>query len=228
MKRTLVEMVMTPRPVIVSPDTPFKEIVDVLLRNRISGVPVVDRSGRVMGVVSDADLALKEAELEAGSEVHVFDTPKRRRERRKSRGTRAAELMSTPAVSVSPRRTVDEAAALMRTRRIRRLPVTEPMTGRLVGMVSRTDLLRQYLRADEEITAEIEGEVLRRTLATDPRRFGVQVHDGVVRIRGQVERRSLVGGVIKALEQVEGVIAVDAQLSYEVDDRLVPTPPTYW
>ncbi|MQA82204.1 MAG: CBS domain-containing protein [Streptosporangiales bacterium] len=226
MRRMRVEDVMARRPITVTPDTPFKQVVAALLDHLISAVPVLDATGRVVGVVSEADLVLKEAEPDVTPDGHVFEGPRRRRERRKSTGRTAAELMTAPAVTISPTRTVAEVAEVMRKHRVRRLPVTDPVSGRLLGVVSRSDLLRVYLRADGEIQAQVS-EVFRRALSMDPRRFVVGVRDGVVTVRGEVERRALIPGVVNTLAHVEGVVGVEPHLTYREDDRH-PTAPTYW
>ena len=127
--------------------------------------------------------------------------------------------MTAPAVTVTPAATVEQAARLMIRRRIGRLPVRNPLTGRLAGIVTRSDLLRVYLRPGEEIRAEIEARVLPRIPGVDPRRLAVAVCDGVVSISGRVEPRSAVSGLVRATLEVEGVIGVDQAIAFDVDDR---------
>lgn len=226
MRRTRVEAVMAPRPITVAPDTPFKEIVTALLDNMITGMPVVDGVGRVVGVVSDADLALK-AEHDGAGSSRLFERSRCRRERRRSRGTTAAQLMSTPAITLAPRDTVEDAADALRRHRIRRLPVVDPVSRRLVGIVSRSDLLRMYLRSDEQIRVEILTEILPRTLSVNPGRFIVKVNEGVVTVQGEVERRPLIPAAVNALRRVEGVVAVEQHLTYK-ENEWVPVVPTFW
>jgi CBS domain-containing protein len=207
--------------------TPYKTIVATLIQHGVGAVPVLDSAGHVKGIVSDADLVLKEADPDAADETSLFEGPRRRREHRKSVGVTAAEVMTEPAVTILPAATVEEAARVMHKHRIRRLPVTDAFTGHLLGMVSRSDLLRVYLRADEEIQAEIVTEVLPRVSGVNRRAVKVTVEDGVVTVNGHVERRFVVRGLVRALHHVEGVVAVDEHLTYTEDDRY-PTPPTFW
>ena len=112
----------------------------------------------------------------------------------------------------------------MRRRRAGRLPVTHPLTGRLAGIVTRSDLLRVYLRPGEQIRAEIEAEVLRQVPGADSRWLTVAVHNGVVTISGRAEQRSAVSRLLTAALQAEGVIQVDQHVTYTLDDRYPITP----
>ncbi|MBO0826534.1 MAG: CBS domain-containing protein [Streptosporangiales bacterium] len=226
MRTSRVEEVMTERVVVGRRDTPFKDIVAALLDNNVSALPIVDDDWKVVGVVSDADLVLKEAEPDPSGEWLV-EGSRRRSERRKSRATVAGALMSAPAIVVGPGDTVAEAAATMRRRRIRRLPVVHPETGRLVGIVTRSDLLRVFLRPDAEIRAEVLDGVLRGVLHLDPRAFQVEVTQGILHIRGEVERWSMVDGLVGALLRVEGLVGVEEQLSYRQDDRYQYPAPAF-
>jgi CBS domain-containing protein len=135
----------------------------------------------------------------------------------------AGELMTAPAVTVAPQATVEQAARLMRRHRVGRLPVTSPLTGRLAGIVTRSDLLRVYRRPGEEIRAEIETEVLPRVRGADPRRLAVSVRDGVVSISGRVEARSAVARLVSAVLAVEGVVGVDERPGFDLDDATLPS-----
>jgi CBS domain-containing protein len=227
MRKARVDDVMSRQVTTVSEATPYKRIVATLIEHGVGAVPVLDVAGHIKGVVSDADLVLKEADPHAAEETTFFQTPQHRRERRKSVGITAAELMSAPAVTVLPTTALADAAQIMREHNVRRLPVTDAFTSRLLGIVSRSDLLRVYLRADEEIQAEIQTEVLPRMGGVDQRAVKVTVEDGVVTLNGHVERRFVIRGLVHALHQVDGVIAVDEHLTFTEDDRY-PTPPTFW
>ena len=125
--------------------------------------------------------------------------------------------MTAPAVTVSPATALAAAAELMTTYGVNRLPVVED--GRLVGIVTRADLVRAFVRSDEELTATIRDEILRRVLWLDPAAFRIDVHDGVVTIRGHAERRSTSLAVEAAIAMVPGVVGVDAEIPYSLDDR---------
>lgn len=216
MKRT-VQDVMTRTVIVVNASAPFKELVGLMDEHRVSALPVVDGEGRLVGIVSEADLLLKEGYTPSGGERHVFEGRRRRIERSKASGLVAAQLMTAPVVTVSPEASLGEAARRMHERRVKRLPVVDA-EGRVVGIVSRADLLKVFLRCDEEIRHEVVRDVIERTLWIDPLTIRVEVRDGVVLLQGQVERRSLIPVFVSLVQRVEGVVGVDARLSYEVDD----------
>jgi len=225
MKRTLVGEVMT-TPVVTAGETmPFRHLVALLYASGIGAVPVIDPERRVLGVVSNADLIAKAGGLPAAGPRLQF--PRRRRERLKAMARTAGELMTAPAVTVPPAATIGQAARLMRRHRIGRLPVRDPLTGRLAGIVTRSDLLRVYLRPCGEICAEIEAAALSRVPGADPRRLAVAVSDGVVTVSGRVERRSAALSMVTAARQAEGVIQVDDHLSYDIDDRYPAMPASF-
>ncbi|HEU4427009.1 MAG TPA: CBS domain-containing protein [Pilimelia sp.] len=215
---SLVRDMMTTDVVTVEASTPFKEIVARLAGRRVSAVPVLDVDGRVLGVVSEADLLLKEEQSDGEQGVPLVWTRRRRIEREKAAGTCAGELMTTPPVTVPPTATVAEAARRMHATGVKRLPVVGE-DGRLLGIVSRADLLKVFARPDDAIRREIVDEVILRDLMMDPSRFFVRVEDGVVFLEGAVERRSLVPFVLRAVQGVEGVVRVEDRLTYDVDDR---------
>jgi CBS domain-containing protein len=225
MKRTLVGEVMT-TPVVTARETmPFRHLVALLYASDIGAVPVTDPEGRVLGVVSNADLIAKARGLPAAPAWPGLQLPRRRRERRKATARTAGELMTAPAVTVTPAATTGQAARLMSRHHVGRLPVRDPLTGRLAGIVARSDLLRVYLRPCGEIRAEIEAAALSRVPAADRRRLAVAVTDGVVTISGRVELRSAALSLLVAARQAEGVVQVDDHLSYDIDDRY-PVMPT--
>jgi CBS-domain-containing membrane protein len=222
-EQNLVRDVMTRRVVCVSEDATFKEIVDLLARHRISAVPVVDAELRVVGVVSESDLLATvvaggdpRARIGAGHSARV-------QARRKSRAETAGELMNSPAVTTSPDTSVVHAARAAAMAYVRRLPVVDA-NATLVGIVARSDLLRVFLRDDEKIRAHLVG------VLADQYCIGtvtVDVHDGVVTLRGQVERRHLITALVDAVRATAGVVGVHDNLTYRVDDRYLPPSPLY-
>jgi CBS domain-containing protein len=215
---SLVKDLMTTQVVTVEPETPFKEIVARLAEHRVSALPVVDDHGLVLGVVSEADLLLKEEFPEPDRDIPLFWTKRRRLERDKAAATTARDLMSIAVVSVSPDATVAEAARSMHRAGVKRLPVVAE-GGRLVGIVSRGDLLRVFDRPDQDIRREIMDEVIVGEFMMDPNRFFIHVNDGVVVLQGQVERRSILPFLVRAVRGVEGVVRVEDRLAYDLDDR---------
>jgi CBS domain-containing protein len=215
---SLVKDLMTTQVVTVEPATPFKEIVARLAEHRVSALPVVDDHGLVLGVVSEADLLLKEEFPEPDHDIPLFWTKRRRLERDKAAATTARDLMSIAVVSVSPDATVAEAARSMHRAGVKRLPVVAE-GGRLVGIVSRGDLLRVFDRPDQDIRREIVDEVIVGEFMMDPNRFFIHVNDGAVVLQGQVERRSILPFLVRAVRGVEGVVRVEDRLAYDLDDR---------
>ena len=214
---SLVKELMTTPVVTVGPATQFKEIVARLAEHRVSALPVVDNHGRVLGVVSEADLLLKEEFPDPDQHTPRLWTRRRRLERDKAAAVTARDLMTVAVASISPEATVPEAARRMHHAKVKRLPVVDGR-GRLVGILSRADLLKVFSRSDEAIRREILDEVIVGEFLLDPSQFFIQVRDGVVILEGRVERRSLLPWVVRAVRGVEGVVRVEDRLSYDTDD----------
>ena len=214
---SLVKDLMTTQVVTVGPATPFKEIVARLAEHRVSAAPVVDEAGRVLGVVSEADLLLKEEFPDPDQDIPLFWTKRRRLEREKAAGSTARDLMTVALVAISPDATVAEAARRMHRAQIKRLPVIGE-GGRLVGIISRGDLLKVFDRPDHAIQREILDDVIVGEFMMAPSRFFIHVDDGEVVLQGQVERRSLIPHLVRAIHDVEGVVRVENRLAYDIDD----------
>ena len=204
-----VKDVMTAEVVAVKRETTFKEMAAVLRRYRVSALPVVDDGGRVIGVVSEADLLAKEALTDPGVLTEVLH----HRDVRKAEGQTAGDLMTRRVVTVRPEDSVEHAARLMHFLHVKRLPVVNP-DGSLVGLVSRTDVLAVYDRPDEDIREEITGNVILRGFLEDPRQFAVTVQAGVVTVHGSPETAALGHALIRKARHVPGVVAVRDRLSY--------------
>jgi CBS domain-containing protein len=217
MKQWKVSDVMTTPVVSVREDTPYAEIVGTLANDKISAVPVQDSFGRVLGVVSEADLLHKVEFI--GDEPRVFEWGSRKANRAKAHASTAEELMTSPAITVQPGSSVVEAARLMEQEHVKRLPVVDEI-GRLVGVVSRNDLLRMYLRPDPELRDEIVENVLRRMLWIDPVAVEVDVTGGVVTLGGQVDRKSTAEIAVHVTKGVPGVVGVVDQLAWSYDDTI--------
>lgn len=227
LKRPLVQDVMTGDVVTVHPETSYKRIIELLTEHRISGLPVVDAMGVVVGIVSETDLLHKEEffPAEDGSRP-ALKTRHWRMALGKARGARAGELMSAPPITVSPYLKIGAAARVLARRGVKRLPVVDDR-GRLVGIVTRADLLAVFLRDDDEIRDEIVEQVIRRNLWEDPGRVRVEVRDGVVTLSGQVELDTLVPITTNLVAAVPGVVDVVNELGYaeEAADRVPAAGP---
>jgi CBS domain-containing protein len=215
---SLARDVMTTEVVAVEAWTPFKEIVARLAEHRISAVPVLDADGRVLGVVTEADLLLKQEHPDPEVDVPLAWSRRRRLERDKAAAVVAGELMTTPPVTVPPTATITEAARRMHSAAVKRLPVVDE-EGSLVGIVSRADLLKAFIRSDEDIWREIMDDVIVGDFMLDPSRFFIDVVDGVVVLQGRVERSRLIPSLVRAVHGVEGVVRVEDRLTFDVDDR---------
>lgn len=217
--RLTVADVMTRDVVTTAPETPFKQIEQLMAEHRVSALPVVDSEGVVVGVVSEADLLLK-AEAEGGESAGWGPGPRRRD--LKAHAQSAAGLMSSPALSIAPGALLAAAARLMRKGTVKRLPVVED--GRLVGIVSRADVLKSYLRADAAILADIVEGVIKGSMWLDPTTIDVEVDDGVVRLSGAVDRRSEVEILSRLTLAVEGVVGLESSVAFRFDDSNVKPP----
>lgn len=217
MRTWQVRDVMSTDVVTVPADTPYRKIVDVLTERNISAVPVVDDFGRVLGVVSEADLLHKIEFVGQPHERRVFERGRRRTARTKAEAAVAAELMTTPAITTHPETSLTAAAKTMNREQVKRLPVVDDL-GRPVGIVTRSDLLKVHLRPDTDIRQDVEREVLRRVLAVEEGMINVIVEDGVVRLVGRVDRRSSAEIAGRLAAQVSGVVEVINDLGYDFDD----------
>jgi CBS domain-containing protein len=227
--KTTVKDVMSVRVVAVRRGVSYKEMAANLRKFRISAFPVVDDDGIVVGVVSEADLLAKEAIDLARDAVKARYTrvpemvagKTRRKELQKADGLTAGDLMTRPAVTVTPDEPVENAVRLMYNCRVKRLPVVDA-GGRLVGIVSRADVLAVFDRPDKEILAEITDHIILRELLLDPGRFIVTVADGVVTVRGNPETAVVGHNLVEKIRHVQGVVAVRDKLAYPPHEQSIP------
>jgi CBS domain-containing protein len=207
-----VDQIMTNDVATVSPETRLRDVARLLSERRISGVPVCDADGRVVGVVSEADVLAKEEGLPLDERSPLAWLVGRSRDRSKATATTAGEAMTAPALTIAPWRSVAAAARTMSEHEVNRLPVVK--SEKLIGIVTRADLVRAFTRSDDEIRREIEQDVLLGALWIDPDRVQIDVQDGVVELRGELETRidaELVEGYVR---RVPGVVDVGARLSW--------------
>jgi CBS domain-containing protein len=207
--------VMSRDVVSVSLATHYKDIIRLLSTHHISAVPVV-AEGRVVGIVSEADLLLKEE----GVRTHVLaviEGHQHRERRTKAEGSTAEELMTSPVVTVSPEAHLPQAARLMDAHGVKRLPVVDG--DRLVGICSRADILKIFLKDDEDIRQQVIDGVVVGWMWLDADAVDVIVSDGVVTLRGELERRSECGILVRLTSALEAVVQVVDQLTWRFDDR---------
>ena len=217
----IVKDVMSTHVVAVRQNATFKEMAARLHEHRVSAFPVLDDDNKVIGIVSEADLLTKEA-LE-GELPGVFHTVTRHRETVKAAALTAAALMTRPAVTIGPDEPVTQAARLMYSRRVKRLPVTAE-DGTLIGIVSRADVLSVYGRPDADIRHEITQDLILKTYLCNPAHFTVTVKDGIVTLEGTPERLEVGPDIIESARHVEGVVAVRDRLTYPPAGHYTPNP----
>lgn len=200
--------VMTTKVVSVARQASYKQIAQLLTEHHLTALPVLTAEGRVTGVVSEADLLRKHERHEhlgrrPGVQLH-------RTVGAKTEARTAGGLMTSPAVTVGPDALLGSAARLMSLHHIKRLPVVDD-DGKLMGIVSRADLLRTFLRSDAEIAAEASG-VLTDILLADPNEVHARARDGVVTLAGTVASQRQVEAAVRLTEEIDGVVAVTNEL----------------
>ncbi|GAB4585642.1 CBS domain-containing protein [Nocardia sp. IFM 10818] len=215
---------MTRDVVTVPADAPFRKVARMLAEHRVSGVPVLDADGRVVGMVSEADLLGRQARAGGANGSALWHLLRHKAFARSGATRTAADLMTAPVVTVSADDRLPAAAAILARHGVKRAPVLDA-DGTLRGIVSRKDLLSVYLRHDADLAAEIREEVLTRAMTVPPRRVTVEVRGGIVTLRGNVERRSMIEIITVLTEAVDGVVDVHNELTADLDDTQLPSPP---
>jgi CBS domain-containing protein len=214
-----VGQVMTRDVVSVTPETPLKDVATLLVERGISGLPVRDQDGTVVGVLSEADLLVKQGgpqRKSGGVFAWLVDTASAP-DVVKLRAHSAGEAMTSPAITVGAETPVAEAARTMVELGVNRLPVVED--GRLVGIVTRADLVRLFTRSDEEIAREIREDVAGRMLWIDANRLEVEVERGEVRLRGQLDTELEAELLERRIPLVAGVVGVRSELTWALDRK---------
>jgi CBS-domain-containing membrane protein len=210
--------VMTTPVVAVKQGASYKEMAALLRKYRISAFPVLDENQKVIGIVSEADLLVKEAlNADRGGTITAMVHHK---ELEKADGVTAGDLMTSNVVTVKPGDTVEQAARLMYHLQVKRLPVVDA-GGYLVGIVSRADLLTVFDRPDREIHAEIVDDIILHEFLIDPAMFTVTVADGVVTIQGTPEKADLGRNLMNRIRNVTGVVAVRDELNWPPPERSI-------
>ena len=215
MTHAYVKDIMTADVVAARADASFQDLVAQLRRQRVSGFPVVDDDGKVVGVVSGSDLlaAATPGPAGDGSAVHHH-----RHHHQRSAAPTAADLMTRPAVTIGPDEPVRRATQLMSARKLRRLPVVDH-DGRLVGILSRADVLSVFNRPDEEIRREVCQDVIADRFFLDPAPFTVTVTEGIVTLAGDLGSVVLGRNIVDQVRHLEGVVAVRDRFTYPLPAR---------
>ncbi|HEX6198334.1 MAG TPA: CBS domain-containing protein [Jiangellaceae bacterium] len=208
---------MTSEVVTVPVRASFKEVVRLLDENAVSALPVLDDKDRLVGVVSEADLLPKEEYRDGTERLRRLARLRHRRELAKATGDEAGDLMSSPAVTIDPDATLAEAARRLVDESVKRLPVVDN-SGRLVGIVSRADLIESFLRPDVAIGEEVRTVIDSRVLLTEYGTVEVHVDEGVVTLTGELDRKSSVVIAERLTRSVDGVVDVKNEIEYKRDD----------
>ena len=213
--------VMTTHVHVASPQAPFKVLVRLIEENKVSAIPIVDQQGIPIGIVSEADLLLKERRHELESSEDLLHLRKRRTERAKAEGTVASQVMTSPAITVPADTPLSKAAQMMQKKNVRRLVVVD-QRGRIAGIVSRSNLLQVFLRTDAELRDEIAGTLVPALVSSSAGGIRVEVRSNIVTLSGEVDRKSDVEVLIRSTRDLDGVVDVVDRLKYVWDDTVAP------
>ncbi|MBA0126905.1 CBS domain-containing protein [Haloechinothrix sp. YIM 98757] len=217
MSQSTVAEFMTRNVISVTPGTPFKEAAQLLNEHEISALPVLGPQSQVLGVVSEADLLVKEQYEGVIRMPNLFAGRRRWRQFRKATATAVADVMTTKVKTITPEQPLSQAARLLMAGRLRRLFVVDE-SGALLGVLARRDALRVFTRDDDELAETVRREVLRKALWAAPDEVSVEVTDGEVTLSGVVDRRSEAERAGGITAQLPGVVAVHNDIHYTMDD----------
>lgn len=202
--------IMTGHVITAGESTPFAELAALMLEHRVSALPVVDAENHIVGVVSQADLLVKEA---AVADPSVWGSWQRGQRKTMATAEVARDLMTSPAVTVRPDTSVAEAARLMHARKVRRLPVVTA-DGLVVGIVSRIDVLSAFRRPDSQVRDDILSKIAAGDPAIRPRDLGVVVDGGIVTLSGELGSGQAAAALLREVRHVEGVVNVRGQFRF--------------
>jgi CBS domain-containing protein len=208
---------MTTDPLTVSPDTLLKEAARTMVRNKVSGLPVLV-DGALVGIVTEGDFLRQEANRDQPYRFSLLDALFGEGPSDPPSVETVAEVMTELVISTTPEVTIGEAARVMANQRVKRLPVVDE-DGVLIGIISRADVVNAFTKPDEIIEDEIREDIVRRLLFLDPQEVGVAVDDGVVSLEGEMENRTEAHLLEELTRRVEGVVRVDSKLTFLVDDQ---------
>jgi CBS domain-containing protein len=212
-----VQEIMTREVVTIGPEADLRDVATILVDNGISGLPVCGVRRELLGIVSEGDILVKEGGPRDDSGFLGRLRGSAAKSARKARALKVMDAMTAPVVTISPYASVAEAARRMSDLGIKRLPVVKH--GELVGIVSRTDLVRAFVRSDDAIAREIKEDLVRRTLWLEvPEAVQVRVEHGAVHLSGQVETATDALLLQKLAARVPGVVSVEAELGWRFDD----------
>lgn len=214
--------IMTSPAITCRPDARVKDIAALMTTHRISGIPVVTVEHELVGIVTEADILYKEMvpkphePAPIAQRLHLPGMVEAVDRARKAEGLRADEIMTSPVITVTEAASVHEIAGLMIKYKINRIPVLR--AGKVVGIVSRADVLKAFTRSDQDLAETVRDGIL-HDLWVDVNKITVAVKDGVVYLDGTLERRSEKELVEKWAALADGVVGIESRLTYQTDDR---------
>ncbi len=211
---------MTTEPVTTTPDAPLKEAARMMVEHGVSGLPVLDESGGLVGMVTEGDFLRQEANRDQPYRLSLLEALF-------GDGTGAppavetvGEVMSEPVITIGADATISEAARVMAHRRVKRLPVVDE-AGALIGIISRADVVNAFTKPDEVIEDEVKEDIIRRLLFLDPGTVTVSVTEGVVTLTGELENRTEAHLLEELTRRIAGVVRVVSHLTFQVDDERI-------
>ena len=215
-----VSELMTENVITIGPEASIKDVAKILVSNGISGLPVCDFAGRVLGVISEGDILYKEHDPKeghlSGPLGWIVDGVPTSANDDKAKALTARKAMTSPAITIAPWESAAAAAQIMCERHVNRLPVVKDE--QLVGIVTRADLVRAFIRTDAEIESELKDDVLERTMWIDGGEVVSAVHEGRAVLSGRLDRRSDVDLLQRLVARIPGVVGVESTVTWNVDD----------
>jgi CBS domain-containing protein len=209
---------MTTDPITTTPGALLKEAARIMVREKISGLPVMEGS-KVVGIVTEGDFLRQEANRDQPYRLSLLEALFGEGGAEPAVET-VGEVMTEPVITITPDATVSEAARVMSHRRVKRLPVLDD-GGNLIGVISRADVVNAFTKPDEVIEDEVREDIVRRLLFLEPDVIDVGVDDGVVTLSGELENRTEAHLLEELTRRIAGVVRVVSNLTYEVDDQRI-------
>jgi len=194
---------MTADVITASPDTPIKAAARLMVRNKVSGLPVCDEDSKVVGIITEADFLRLEVAREEADDPQPVE--------------RVEQVMHRSVLTITPDATIADAARLMVVNDVNRLPVIDE-DGKSLGIISRLDVVAAFTRPDEIIEDEIKEDLVRRVLFVDPDDISVDVSNGIVTFRGEIGTRNEARLLAELARRLDGVIKVRNELTWRLDD----------
>jgi len=209
---------MTTEPVTTTPDAPLKEAARMMVEHGVSGLPVLDADGALVGMVTEGDFLRQEANRDQPYRLSLLEALFGDGSGAPPAVETVGEVMSEPVITIGAEATISEAARVMAHRRIKRLPVVDD-GGALIGIISRADVVNAFTKPDEVIEDEVREDIIRRLLFLDPDTITVAVKDGVVTLSGELENRTEAHLLEELTRRIAGVVRVASNLTFQVDDE---------